>query len=98
MSAFVLIVQIDIKPGEVERFMPYALENAKASRETEPGCRQFDVLVDRENPAKVVFYEVYDSEAAFNAHQQTAHFRKYFDNALQYLASRVRSSYSRVAP
>jgi quinol monooxygenase YgiN len=98
MSAFALVVHIEIKPGEVERFMPLALENARASRETEPGCRQFDVLVDLENRKRVVFYEVYDNEAAFQSHQQTAHFKKYFDDALQYLVNRVRSSYSRIAP
>jgi quinol monooxygenase YgiN len=96
--SFVLIVQIQIKPEAVDRYMPLALENARASRETEPGCRQFDVLVDSEDPTRVMFYEVYDDEAAFEAHQQTPHFRKYFDTALQYLASRRRSAYRRLAP
>jgi (4S)-4-hydroxy-5-phosphonooxypentane-2,3-dione isomerase len=95
---FVLLVHLEIKPGQVDRFMPLALENAKASRETEPGCRQFDVLVDPGDATRVVFYEVYDDEAAFEAHQKTAHFRKYFDHALQYLASRRRTNYRRVAP
>jgi quinol monooxygenase YgiN len=96
--AFVLTVQLQIKPEAVAKFMPLALENAKASREQEPGCHQFDVLVDPEDPTRVMFYEVYENEAAFEAHQQTAHFRKYFDTALQYLTSRRRSSYRRVAP
>ena len=37
--SFVLVVNLEIKPDDVERFMAMALENAKASRETEPGCR-----------------------------------------------------------
>lgn len=94
--AFVLIVQLQIKPEAVHRFMPLALENANASREKEPGCRQFDVLVDPEDQTRVMFYEVYDDESAFEAHQQTAHFRKYFDTALQYLVSRRRTVYRRV--
>ena len=98
MSNFVLVVNITIKPGEVERFMPLLLANAKASRETEAGCRQFDVVVNNEDPTKVVFYEVYDNEAAFQAHQQTPHFKKYVETALQYLSSRVRTTYTRVAP
>ncbi len=96
--SFVLVVNLEIKPGEVDRFMAMALENAKASRETEPGCRQFDVLVDPNDRAKVMFYEVYADEAAFQAHQQTAHFKNYFDKALGYLASRGRTFYTRVAP
>lgn len=98
MPAFTLIVNIQIKPDAVDRFMPLALENAKASRDTEPGCRQFDVLIDPGDPTRVVFYEVYDNEAAFEAHQRTPHFRKYFDTALQHLTNRVRTVYSRVAP
>ena len=98
MRNFVMLVHVEIKPGEVERFMPLLLENAKASRETEPGCRQFDIVVNNEDPTKVVFYEVYDNEAAFQAHQQTPHFKKYVETALQYLSSRVRTTYTRVAP
>lgn len=96
--SFVLVVNVEIKPEGVDRFMPMALENAKASRETEPGCRQFDILVDPNDRTKVMFYEVYADEAAFQAHQQTAHFKKYFDTALGYLASRGRTFYKRIAP
>ena len=98
MSAFVLVVHVEIKPGAIDKFMPLLLENAKAARETEPGCRQFDVVADPGDRHKVVFYEVYDSEAAFQAHQQTPHFKKYLDNALQYLTSRTRTVYTRVTP
>lgn len=98
MSAFVLVVHLQIKPGAVDKFMPLALENAKATRETEPSCRQFDVVADPQDATKIVFYEVYDSEDAFQAHQRTAHFKKYFDTALQYLDSRTRTVYTRLAP
>lgn len=98
MSAFVLVVHLQIKPGAVDRFMPLALDNARATRETEAGCRQFDVMADPQDATKILFYEVYDSEAAFQAHQQTPHFKKYFDTALQYLDARTRTVYTRVAP
>jgi len=96
--SYVLVVNLEIKPDHVERFMTMALENAKAARETEPGCRQFDVLVDPDDRTKVMFYEVYADEAAFRAHQETAHFKRYFDTALGFLASRSRVFYRRVAP
>jgi (4S)-4-hydroxy-5-phosphonooxypentane-2,3-dione isomerase len=98
MPPFTLLVQIEIKKDQIDKFMPLALENARATRETEPGCRQFDVLVDPADTSKIMFYEIYDDEAAFSAHQQTAHFRKYVDNALQYLDSRTRIPLKRVAP
>ena len=98
MSAFALIVQLQAKPEELDRFMEMALENAAATRSTEPGCRQFDVLVDPENATRIAFYEVYDDNDAFEAHQQTAHFKKYFKNAVPLLADRERTFFTRVAP
>jgi quinol monooxygenase YgiN len=56
------------------------------------------VVVDPKDATKVVFYEVYDSEAAFEAHQRTPHFKKYLETALRHLASRTRAAYTRVAP
>ena len=98
MSGFALIVHLKAKREELDRFMEMALENAAASRSTEPGCRQFDVLSDPEDPAKIAFYEVYDNKDAFEAHLQTAHFKKYFENAVPLLAARERTFFSRVAP
>jgi len=98
MGAFVLVVNVRIKAGEVEPFMEKLLANATAARETEPGCRQFDVMADPADPTKVMFYEVYESEAAFQAHQQTSHFKEYMETALGHLESRERAFYKRVAP
>ena len=43
--AFVLLVNIRVKPENVAAFMQKLGDNARAARK-EPGCRQFDVLVD----------------------------------------------------
>ncbi|MCD6042359.1 MAG: hypothetical protein K0R40_1962 [Burkholderiales bacterium] len=69
-------------------------ENAAAARK-EPGCRQFDVLVDPKDKTKVMLYEVYDDEKAFEAHQQTAHFKKYVAEAVPLLASRERQVFTK---
>ena len=87
--SFVLLVSIRIKPESVERFMKELGDNARAARK-EPGCRQFEVLVDPKEPAKVVLFEVYDDEQAFEAHQATPHFKKYLADAVPMLASRER--------
>ena len=91
---FVLVVNIRIKPDQVARFTPMVLENARAARK-EPGCRQFEVLVDTKDKAKVMLFEVYDDEAAFEAHQQTPHFKKYLAEAVPLLASRERHVFTR---
>lgn len=98
MSKLVLTVGLVVRPDQVDRFMPMVLANAKAARETEPGCRQFDVLVDPKDRTRVMLYEVYDDEAAFQAHQQTSHFKRYIAEAIPLLQSRDRFFFSRVSP
>ncbi len=96
--SFVLAVQLRIKPENVDNFMKRALENGKAARTTEPGCKQFDILVDPNDKTKVMLYEVYTDDKAFEAHQQTAHFKKYLAEAVPLLASRERMVWKRAAP
>ena len=91
---FVLVVNIRIKAENVERFMPMVLANAREAR-TEPGCKQFDVLVDPQDKTQVMLFEVYNDEKAFEVHQQTPHFKKYLAEAVPLLASRERHVYRR---
>ena len=78
---YVVIVDFRIKPERLAAFMPAMLENARLSRENEPGCRSFDVCVDPKEKTSVFLYEVYDDRAAFDAHLATAHFKR-FDAAV----------------
>jgi quinol monooxygenase YgiN len=70
---FVIIAEFEVKPGKLEQFLKLAKTDASQSVANEPGCRQFDVTLDREEPNRVVLYEVYDDAAAFDAHLQTPH-------------------------
>ena len=87
--SFALVVNIRIKPESVDEFMQALKDNASAARK-EPGCKQFDVLVDPKDKTKVMLYEVYNDDKAFEAHQQTPHFKKYLAEAVPLLASRER--------
>jgi (4S)-4-hydroxy-5-phosphonooxypentane-2,3-dione isomerase len=78
---YVVVVDFKIEPESLAEFMPLMLENARASRETEPGCRQFDVCVDPADKSRIFLYELYDDRAAFDAHLATAHFKR-FDAAV----------------
>jgi quinol monooxygenase YgiN len=87
--SFVLVVNIRIKPENVDVFMKALMENARNARK-EPGCRQFEVLMDPQDRTKVMLFEVYDDEKAFEAHQATPHFKRYMAEAVPLLASRER--------
>ena len=93
--SFVLEVKIRIKPDSVDAFMAKLADNAKAAR-TEPGCRTFDVSVDPNDKTSVMLYEVYADEKAFQAHQETPHFKKYLAEAIPLLASRERKFWTRI--
>ena len=90
----VLQVAIQIKPENVDAFMKKVIENGKAAR-TEAGCRHFDVLVDPDDKTKVMLYEVYDDQKAFEAHQAGAAFKKYVAEAVPLLASRERKFWNK---
>jgi quinol monooxygenase YgiN len=92
----VLQVQLVVKPENVESFMSKLMVNAKAAR-GEPGCKAFDVLVDPNDKTKMMLYEVYADEKAFEAHQATPHFKKYLAEAVPLLASRERRFWKRVS-
>ena len=94
---FVLQVSIRIKPENVDAFMKKLDENARAAR-TEKGCRQFEVLVDPKDRTKIMLYEVYNDEAAFEEHQKGAAFKKYIAEAVPLLADRARTVWKRVSP
>jgi (4S)-4-hydroxy-5-phosphonooxypentane-2,3-dione isomerase len=93
--SFVLVVNIRIKPDNVDKFMQTLTVNAREARK-ESGCKQFDVLVDPKDKTKVMLYEVYTDEKAFEVHQQTPHFKKYLAEAVPLLASRERQVFTRV--
>jgi (4S)-4-hydroxy-5-phosphonooxypentane-2,3-dione isomerase len=92
--SLVLQVNIKIKPENVGKFMPMVLENAAAARK-EPGCKQFEVLVDPEDKTKVMLFEVYDGQSAFEEHQRGAAFKKYIAEAVPLLASRERQFWNK---
>jgi len=92
--ALVLQVNIRIKPENVDSFMRQVSENGKAAR-SEPGCRQFEVLVDPADKTRVMLFEVYDDRKAFEAHQAGEAFKKYLANAVPLLASRERQFWNK---
>ena len=73
---YVNAVDIDVVPAEREKYLAAITENGMAAAK-EPGCRRFDILNLASDPNHFLLYEVYDNEAAFQAHRATDHFKKY---------------------
>jgi (4S)-4-hydroxy-5-phosphonooxypentane-2,3-dione isomerase len=81
LNKFVLVVEFEVKPESLEKFNQLIAVNAAASVRDEPGCRQFDVLQDHDNPNHIVLYEVYDSPEAFQAHMGMKHTQTFLSQA-----------------
>ena len=94
--SFALVVRIRVKPENVDAFMKKLETNATAARK-EDECLTFDVLVDPQDKTKVMLYEVYKSEAAFQVHQQQQAFKTYMAEAVPLLADRGREFMTRVS-
>ena len=62
------------KPGEAEAVAAILARLGEAAR-TEPGVKLFLVHRGATDPEQFLFYELFEDEAAFAAHQQTAHFK-----------------------
>ena len=69
-----LVVEFRIHDPCIEAFAAAIFDNARTSRESEPGCRQFDVCRDPADPSLFVLYELYDDEGAIAAHLRSSHF------------------------
>ena len=82
MTRLVVLVEFRIKPDARDAFHGLMMDNATASLEREPGCHQFDVLVNEgAADGRFVLYEIYEDAAAFQAHLQSDHYRS-FDKAV----------------
>jgi autoinducer 2-degrading protein len=89
MGKFALWVVLTAKLGDFEALHAAALENAAAAIRDEPGCRRFDVLVAPDGGDKVMLYENYDDEAAFDAHRTSPHYLVFREKVADLLADRV---------
>jgi len=77
MTGYVVLVDFRLKPGARDSFRKLVDANATASVRDEAGCRRFDVTEVRGEPDRILLYEIYDSEAAFDEHCRTAHFDEF---------------------
>lgn len=95
---YVVTVEFTISPSLWDAFLPLMVENARASRESEPGCRQFDICIDAAKPATVFLYELYDDRAAFDTHLASPHFKAFAAATQAMITGRAVQTWQRIAP
>jgi quinol monooxygenase YgiN len=77
MAKLALFVSFEVEAGRMSAFLPLIQAHAVRSRANEPGCLRFDVLLPKGGGDRVLLYELYADEAAFDLHAQSAHMARY---------------------
>ena len=94
--SFAVCVTFRIHPSHRAAFETLMIENATCSLRVEPGCLQFDVAFDPSRPDEVFLYERYADAPAFQAHLDSAHFRRFDQAVAGMVAAKEVKTYSRV--
>ncbi|MBH5398623.1 antibiotic biosynthesis monooxygenase [Bradyrhizobium sp. CNPSo 4010] len=93
-AGLLVVAQWEAKAEEADR-VAEILRGFLPQAQREPGVKLFLISRAKDNPAQFLFYELFRDEAAFEAHQESAHFKSYIaEQALPLLARRERAQYA----
>ena len=98
MSAFTLVVQIQVKPECVEAFCEATLANVRASRQ-EPGILRFDLLKQQDATDRFLLIEEFREPEAQQRHRESPHYSVWRDTVAPMMAApRIPLKYDRLEP
>ncbi|MDX1409165.1 MAG: putative quinol monooxygenase [Saprospiraceae bacterium] len=86
---YVIFNIIKVKEEHLERCLS-GVRNHACNSNTEPGCVRYEVLQDVVDPHVVCLYEVFEDEAAFNAHRTHAYYKEWMENSKDWRHSEQR--------
>lgn len=78
------ILHAKTRPEKAEAFEALFRAYVEPSR-AEPGCIEYHMLRDKEDPTLFIFYEIWESQAHLDVHSNLPHMRDFFDNRTTYL-------------
>ena len=76
-TPFVRVAEIEVDPEQREAFVSAVTEEMDESIRVEPGVLALYAVAEKDSPSRLRFFEIYADEAAYNAHLESPHFRKY---------------------
>ncbi len=82
---FIVHVYVRVKREFVDAFKEATLENARNSVQ-EPGIARFDVIQQRDDPARFVLSEVYRTPDDPAKHKETAHYQTWRETVADMMA------------
>jgi quinol monooxygenase YgiN len=73
----VRIAKLQIDSAQLDNYMAALKEHAETAVRVEPGVLTLYAVAEKNNPTHITVFEIYADAAAYQAHLQTAHFKKY---------------------
>ncbi|MCZ2498735.1 antibiotic biosynthesis monooxygenase [Xylophilus sp. Kf1] len=93
-----LVVDFTVQPAHADAFAAAIAENAGRSVADEAGCHQFDVCRDPADPAVFCLYEVYQDDAAIQAHMASPHFKTFDALTAPWVVAKTVRRFERAVP
>ena len=91
---YAIIARFQVKPNHADEVVALLNQAAIPSRQ-EPGCHLYIANQDLQDPDRIVMCELYEDEAAFQAHLASDHFRDVVAaKVIPLLESRVRETFA----
>ena len=84
----VRIAELEIDPAQLESYKAVVKEEMEISVRVEPGVLAIYAVAEKGKPTMIRFFEMYADEAAYNAHRESPHFRKYVEATKDMIVSR----------
>lgn len=73
----VRIAKIEVDPAQLEQYNAALKEQMTTAIKVEPGVLTYYAVADKADPSHITILEIYADTAAYQAHIQTPHFKKY---------------------
>jgi quinol monooxygenase YgiN len=71
------LAELEIDPAQLESYKAALKEEIETSIRIEPGVLTLYAVALKENPTHIRIFETYADDAAYKAHLETPHFKKY---------------------
>jgi quinol monooxygenase YgiN len=85
---FIRVAELQIDPAQLQSYEAAVKEEIQTSVREEAGVLAIYAVAEKDDPAKLRFFEMYTDEAAYRAHIGSPHFRKYVDTTKDMITSR----------
>ena len=83
---FVAIADLKLKKQHIAEYTRRIRRHARNTVTREPGCISFEVGIDRDDPCRIVLYEVYVSEEDFRKHLKMPYLQKHLRETASMMA------------